>query len=80
MDDVDIHHRIDALIAEEQSIHGRATDGPTSDEERARLDQIEVGLDQCWDLLRQRMARREAGRDPDEATVRSAETVENYLQ
>jgi hypothetical protein len=45
-----------------------------------RLDELKVSLDQCWDLLRQRRALREAGRDPDDAGVRPAEVVERYEQ
>jgi hypothetical protein len=51
-----------------------------SPEESERLRTIEVSLDQCWDLLRQRRARRNAGQDPDEAAARSAPVVENYQQ
>jgi hypothetical protein len=50
------------------------------DEDKDRLRAVEVELDQCWDLLRQRRALREAGADPGEAQVRDAETVERYLQ
>jgi hypothetical protein len=49
-----------------------------SDAQRTRLTTINVELDQCWDLLRQRRALREFGRDPDEAEVRPAKVVENY--
>jgi hypothetical protein len=51
-----------------------------SKDDRERLKKIEVELDQCWDLLRQRRARRAAGLDPDGATLRNEETVEKYLQ
>ena len=51
-----------------------------SDADRERLSGIEVQLDQCWDLLRQRRARRNAGQDPDEAQVRAADVVEHYQQ
>ena len=50
----------------------------TVDEEHARLRSVEVELDQCWDLLRQRRAKREFGQDPDDAEVRSERTVEGY--
>jgi hypothetical protein len=50
------------------------------DEGQARLRSVEVELDQCWDLLRQRRARAEFGEDPDDARSRSAGTVEGYLQ
>jgi hypothetical protein len=49
------------------------------DEEHERLQALEVELDQCWDLLRQRRAKREFGADPDEAQVRDPGTVETYL-
>ncbi len=51
----------------------------TAEEEHAKLAAIETELDQCWDLLRQRRARREYGEDPEGAEVRSEGTVENYL-
>jgi Protein of unknown function (DUF2630) len=52
----------------------------TSDADRRRLQELKVSLDQCWDLLRQRRALREAGRDPDAADVRAPEVVERYEQ
>jgi predicted nuclease with TOPRIM domain len=80
MDD-DITKQIDRLVDEEHRLHTQHTTGEaTTDEERERLRELEVQLDQCWDLLRQRRARRTAGRDPDDATVRSAQTVEGYQQ
>src|SRR3712207_8929155 len=51
-----------------------------SEGQQARLHEVEVQLDQCWDLLRQRRARRNAGQDPDIAAVRPEGTVEGYLQ
>jgi hypothetical protein len=51
-----------------------------SEEERQRMDRLEVTLDQCWDLLRQRRARRHTGADPDQAQVRPASVVERYQQ
>jgi len=68
---------IDALAAEEHRLYERET---LSDEDRARLAQINVELDQCWDLLRQRQALRDAGRDPNKAQVRPPDIVENYEQ
>lgn len=65
---------IDALVDEEHRLRsGRGTDPD-------RLREIEVELNRCWDLLRQRRARREFGENPDEAAVRPASTVENYRQ
>ncbi len=52
--------------------------GTLAEEDRSRLTKIQVELDQCWDLLRQRRARREFGQDPKGAHVRSPEVVENY--
>ena len=66
MDD-DISVRINHLVDEEHHLRGRA--GGVSDEERDRLAALEVQLDQCWDLLRRRRARRRAGEDPDEVEV-----------
>jgi hypothetical protein len=80
MDDVDIVHRIGELADEEHQLE-RAHEGtPLSGDDLARLHDIEVALDQCWDLLRQRRARRHAGQDPDEATVRPEDVVEGYRQ
>jgi Protein of unknown function (DUF2630) len=80
MDDKEIIAQISALADEEQRLEeGHAGEG-ISDEERARLRSIEVTLDQLWDTLRQRRAKRNAGGDPDDAHTRSAGTVEGYLQ
>jgi hypothetical protein len=82
MDDVEIVARIGALAEEEQRLEqSLAGSGPAgAAEEQARLQELEVALDQCWDLLRQRRARRNAGQDPDDAEVRPASTVEGYRQ
>jgi hypothetical protein len=80
MDDVDVVRRINELADEEHRLQGEHQGGPLPDAERQRLKEIEVALDQCWDLLRQRRARRDAGEDPDQAAVRSESTVEHYLQ
>jgi len=66
---------IEELVAEEKKLYAK---GSVSDEEKQQLDQINVELDRCWDLLRQRRALREFGRNPDDAEVRPARTVENY--
>ena len=80
MSDQDIQARIKGLIEQEHSLRQRFSDGEISgEEEHADLKKIEVELDQCWDLLRQRRARREFGQDPDEAGVRDPGTVEHYL-
>jgi hypothetical protein len=81
MDDKQILHRISELVDEEHSLRTRAQSGKIdSDEERDRLRDLEVALDRCWDLLRQRRAAREAGTDPNAAEERPAEEVERYLQ
>jgi hypothetical protein len=71
---------IQALAHEEHELLERESRGKLSDEERERLHSIELRLDQCWDLLRQRRARRAAGLDPKEARVRDVDTVEHYRQ
>ena len=79
-DDNQIHGTIEQLVAEEHELWQREAAGQSSDSDRSRLAQIRVSLDQCWDLLRQRRALREAGRDPGAADVRPADTVERYEQ
>ena len=73
---------IDELVAEEHQLRARhaGTGEGLSDTERERLRQVEVELDQAWDLLRQRRAKAEFGDDPDNATERPATEVETYLQ
>ncbi len=79
--DEEILGRIDELVAEEQRLHELSSHGDAlSAQDRERLDQVELGLDQCWDLLRQRRARRNAGLDPESAPVRPADVVEGYQQ
>jgi hypothetical protein len=79
-DDKSIISRIDDLVAEEKNLRAKHAAGQISDaDEHARLKAVEVELDQCWDLLRQRRARREFGDNPDDAQARSADTVEGYL-
>jgi Protein of unknown function (DUF2630) len=80
MDETRIHERIESLVAEEHELWDREASGNAGDAERRRLDELKVSLDQCWDLLRQRRALREAGYDPDVATVRPPEVVERYEQ
>jgi hypothetical protein len=79
MDDNEIVARVNALAEEEHSLYTREADGAADDNDRQRLRDLEVSLDQCWDLLRQRRARRDAGLDPDDAAVRDAGTVEGYI-
>ncbi len=79
MDDIQILNRIHELVAEEHALEGQASHALTADE-TSRLAALEVELDQAWDLLRQRRARRHAGVDPDEVAPRPADMVEGYQQ
>ncbi|HEY1574315.1 MAG TPA: DUF2630 family protein [Pseudonocardiaceae bacterium] len=79
MDDKEVLGRIDDLIAEEHELRAKAVGVPgLSTAERARLADLEVRLDQCWDLLRQRRAKAEFGQDPNTAQTRPADEVEHY--
>jgi hypothetical protein len=80
MEDKTILRDIEKLVKQEHELLNKSSQGGLNDEERAQLHTIEVHLDQCWDLLRQRRARREFGLNPDEAQPRSEGTVEHYLQ
>ena len=77
IEDQPVLNHIQRLVAEEHRLHEagvlRKADGK-------RLAQVQVELDQCWDLLRQRRALRDVGLDPDEAEVRPPQVVENYEQ
>ena len=77
MDEKDILSRIHALVDEEHKLR-EGTEH--TDEQRARISELEAHLDQCWDLLRQRRAKRQYGEDPDEAEPRPEPQVESYLQ
>lgn len=78
MDDKDLLQHISGLVSEEQALRSSPA-GAEAEARTERIRRIEVALDQCWDLLRQRRARRDAGQDPDDAEVRDAGTVERYL-
>lgn len=80
MNDIDIVHQIGELAEEEHRLERSHEGEELSERELERLHDIEVTLDQCWDLLRQRRARRAAGLDPDEVAVRPEEVVEHYRQ
>jgi hypothetical protein len=80
MDETEIVHRIGKLVEDEHALERTHAGSPPSEEEVAHLHEIEVALDQCWDLLRQRRARREAGQNPDDAAVRPERIVEGYQQ
>jgi hypothetical protein len=74
---------IEQLVAEEHELHNREQTDADRDAlvaDQDRLEAVQVELDRCWDLLRQRRALRDAGDDPDAANVRDADTVERYLQ
>ena len=79
MDDQDVITRINKLADEEHQLFQKESRGEASDADRERLKDLGVSLDQCWDLLHQRRARRSAGLDPDEANVRDESTVEGYV-
>ena len=80
MNDTNILHRITELVSEEHELENKGEHGGLDDEEHARMKSLAVNLDQCWDLLRQRRARRHAGQNPNEAEVRPASVVEHYQQ
>jgi len=71
---------IQELVGEEHRLFQQGQRGAVDERERQRLAQVQVELDQCWDLLRQRRALREVGQDPNLAQVRPAQIVENYEQ
>lgn len=80
MDDREIIRHIGALAEEERRLEETHAGEGLGEEDRQRLRSLETTLDQLWDLLRQRRALRDAGRNPDEALERPSETVERYLQ
>jgi hypothetical protein len=84
MSDESIAAHIERLVSEENELRRReqddAKDAEQLEADQERLRSVEVELDRCWDLLRQRRAHEEFGQDPEEAQVRDADTVERYLQ
>ncbi len=80
MDDPQIHGTIEQLVTEEHELWEREASGQATEDDRQRLRDLKVSLDQCWDLLRQRRALREGGSSPDTADVRRPEVVEGYEQ
>ena len=80
--DENISARIERLVAEEHGLRSReeGDDAEALEKDAARLRAIEVELDVCWDLLRQRRALRDAGEDPAQAMPRDPDTVERYWQ
>jgi hypothetical protein len=79
MEDKQLTDRINELAHEEHQLFRKESQGKASDADRQRLRAVQITLDQCWDLLHQRRARRAAGLDPSEASVRDEATVEGYL-
>jgi len=80
MADDDLFGNINQLVEEEHRLQQSHGAGGLSDAEHERLREVELALDQCWDLLRQRRARRDAGQDASGAAARDANTVEGYRQ
>jgi hypothetical protein len=84
MSDESIAARIERLVTEEQDLRRReqtdSSDVDALEGDREQLRAVEIELDRCWDLLRQRRAYRDAGTDPDQAAARDADTVERYQQ
>jgi len=80
MDDPQIHGAIDRMVEEEHQLWERESAGEASEADRQRLAELKVALDQCWDLLRQRRARRDAGQSPEGAELRPPGVVERYQQ
>ena len=78
--DAEISSSIDELVQEEHRLWEAESRGEAGDAERRRLAEVKIQLDQCWDLLRQRRALEEFGRNPDSAQARSEEVVERYQQ
>ena len=81
MNEQQILDQVRSLVDQEHELRTRVQEGALApEEEQEQLRQLELALDQCWDLLRQRRARQEAGQDPDQAVVRPVDEVEDYRQ
>lgn len=80
MDDSDVLYHIEKLVNEEQKLAQLKEQGGLTEEQRASMRQLAIYLDQCWDLLRQRRARRMAGLDPADARLRDRESTELFPQ
>jgi hypothetical protein len=80
MDDSEIVQRIHQLVDDEHRLNAMHEGELVTDDDRRRMRELEVALDQCWDLLRQRRARRSAGLPADDAEVRTEGVVEGYQQ
>jgi hypothetical protein len=79
MDDKTVLSQIDTLAREEHELFERESHGKATDSDQQRLQQLQGMLDQCWDLLRQRRAKREFGQNPNEAEVRDPKTIKGYV-
>ncbi len=79
MEDQRVIDRINELAHEEHELFQKESGGQATEADRERLSRLQVTLDQCWDLLHQRRARRAAGMDPAQAQVRDEKTVEGYV-
>ena len=75
MSDRSILDHVSELVAEEHKLR----EGTPASDTASRLRHVEQQLDQCWDLLRQRRAKREFGQDPEDAATRDPGTVEGYI-
>ncbi|HAE81915.1 MAG TPA: DUF2630 domain-containing protein [Ktedonobacter sp.] len=80
MEDTELLNNINKLVEEEHELMKQAEGGQLDETKQARMHELEIKLDQCWDLLRQRRARREFGLNPEEATLRDENIVEHYQQ
>lgn len=80
MDDATLRDRIEALVAEERRLLDRSVGRGPDEQRHERLEELKVELDRCWDLLRQREAHEEFELDPENTSVRDADTVEGYEQ
>ena len=80
MNDEELLARINDLVHEEHTLQEREEAGELTDPDHSRMRALEIALDQCWDLLRRRRARRANDQGPDEAGLRPEEVVEGYIQ
>jgi hypothetical protein len=78
MEDRQVLSRIDELVQEEEKLLSQHENEGLTKDEHARLSELKVQLDEAWDYLRQRRALRQYGFDPEDASLRGPDTVENY--
>jgi len=79
-EDQSVLNQIQKLVTEEHRLYAQGAGGASPGADREQLAKIQIELDQCWDLLRQRRGLRDAGQDPSTAQVRPPGVVENYAQ